>query len=73
MYSIGVLSDDILKQSDLKKQMEQMLIQYVKPELSSEQPFMRLRACQTYGVYGDLKFKDEQHIKEICEGVFNNM
>jgi hypothetical protein len=32
-----------------------------------------LRACQTYGVYGDLKFKDQNHIKMICEGVFQNM
>lgn len=34
---------------------------------------MRLRACQTYGVYGDYKFKNEEHIQKICEGVFNNM
>jgi Mg2+ and Co2+ transporter CorA len=53
--------------------MEHMLATFVLPELHSEQPFMRLRACQTYGVYGDLEFKDESHIQKICEGVFRNM
>lgn len=28
-----------------------MLIVNVLPELESQQPFLRLRACQTYGVY----------------------
>lgn len=43
--------------------MEQMLQTYVLPELGSEQPFMRQRACQTYNVWGAHKFKDEQHVK----------
>lgn len=73
MYSIGVLCDEIERQKELKSQMEQMLTQFVLPELKSEQPFMRLRACQTYGVYGDYKFKDLGHIQAFCEGVFNNM
>jgi len=29
------------------------------PELTSSQPFLRLRASQTYGVYGDnIKYDD---------------
>ena len=43
--------------------MEEMLMTYILPELNSEQPFMRLRACQTYGVFGDMKFKNQDHIK----------
>ena len=62
MYAIGILKDEIYTQKDLKAQMEQMLVTFVLPELNSEQPFMRLRACQTYGFYGDLKFQDESHI-----------
>jgi len=53
--------------------MEQMLKTYVLPELASEQPFMRQRACQTYNVWGDYKFKDEAHIKQIVEGISANM
>ena len=62
MYAIGILESEILAEKDLKAQMEQMLISYILPELTSEQPFMRLRACQVYGFYGNLKFKDEAHI-----------
>lgn len=34
---------------------------------------MRLRACYVYGVYGDLKFLDEAHLKSVVEGIYNNM
>jgi len=53
--------------------MEHMLITYVLPELTNPEPFMRLRACWAYGIYGDLKFKDETHVQRICEGIFTNM
>ena len=73
MFAIGCLKDEIESQKDLKKSMEQMLLSYVLPELTSEQPFMRLRACQTYGTYGDIKFKDETHVPRIVEGIYKNM
>jgi len=53
--------------------MEEMLIRYILPELKSEQSFMRLRACQTYGVFGDMKFQNQDHIKSMVEGIFANM
>jgi hypothetical protein len=35
---------------------------------------MRLRACQVYGVYGNqIKYKIENHLQKIAEGIFNNM
>jgi hypothetical protein len=34
---------------------------------------MRLRACYVYGVYGDLKFKNPEHLKQVVEGIYNNM
>lgn len=34
---------------------------------------MRLRACYVYGVYGELKFKDEGHLKQVVEGIYKNM
>jgi hypothetical protein len=43
--------------------MEQMLITYVLPEIASPKPFLRLRACHVYGVFGDLKLNDENHLK----------
>lgn len=73
MYAIGTIRDEIASQKELKAQMEQMLQTYVLPELTSEQPFMRQRACQTYNVWGGHKFKDEQHVKQIVEGLSANM
>jgi importin-7 len=73
MFAIGTIRDEIESQKDLKKQMEQMLMSYVLPELTSDQPFMRLRACWTYGVCGDFKFKDNTHVQRICDGIFKNM
>ena len=34
---------------------------------------MRSRACQTYGVYGDIHFKNQDHIIKIVEGICSNM
>ena len=73
MYAIGTIRDQIWKQKDLKSQMEGMLLRYILPELGSPQPFMRARACQTYGVYGDMKFKDTTHIQQVVDGIFKNM
>jgi hypothetical protein len=56
MFAIGTLKDEIGSQKDLKANMENMLMHYVYNELESPSPFMRQRACQTYGVYGDMKF-----------------
>ena len=65
--------DEINGQKDLKANMEQMLSHYVLPELTNEQSFMRLRACYVYGVYGDLKFKDSNHLKSVVENIYSNM
>lgn len=34
---------------------------------------MRLRACQTYGLFSEDVFADEGHIQRVSEGVFKNM
>lgn len=73
MCSIGTLREQIRKQKDLKGQMEQMLIMYIMPELQHPHPSMRLRACQTYGLFEDLKLTDEKHIQSVCEAIFKNM
>ena len=73
MFAIACLVDEINGQKDLKANMEQMLSHYVLPELTNEQSFMRLRACYVYGVYGDLKFKDSNHLKSVVENIYNNM
>jgi hypothetical protein len=73
MFAISCIIDEISSQKDLKANMEQMLSHYVLQELHNEQPFMRLRACYVYGVYSNLKFQDEAHLKAAVEGIYYNM
>lgn len=54
--------------------MEQMLIVNVLPELESQQPFLRLRACHTYSVYSQtVKIQEQDHLRKIVEGIYKNM
>ena len=73
MDALGEIRDEIWKDDSLKGQMEEMLSRFVLSELNSEEQFMRLRACQTYGVYGDIHFKDQNHVTKIVEGICANM
>ena len=57
MYTIGTLRDEIMNQKTMKNEMEQMLVTFVLPELKNAQPFLRQRACQTYGVFDFIKFQ----------------
>ena len=53
--------------------MEPMLIQHVMPELESQTPFLRSRACWVYGEFGDYDFKDEDHVKKAVDGVYKSL
>jgi len=43
------------------------------PELMSEQPFLRSRACWVYGEFCGFNFKDEQHVKLAIDGVYKSL
>ena len=50
-----------------------MLVQNVVPELTSDQPFLRSRACWLYGEFGDLTFADEESLKKAIDGIYKNL
>ena len=62
MLSLATLKDYIWKDKDLMSNMESLLAEHVLPELYSEQPLLRARACQTYYHYGEMKFKNTDQI-----------
>lgn len=62
MLSLATLKDYIMKDEELMAKMEALLAEHVLPELYSEQPLMRARACQTYYHYGETKFKNTDQI-----------
>ena len=53
--------------------METMLVTFVLPELKNPQPFLRHRACQTYGVFDFIKFEQAGHIEQVVDGISMNM
>jgi hypothetical protein len=60
LCAVGHLQDTIhSERSYLNAQIEPVLQQFVLPELSDEQPFLRLRACWVYGEYCNFKFTDD--------------
>ena len=62
LFAVGSLCGQIAEQKELNKSMEPMLMTHVMPELNSDQPFLRSRACWVYGEFGDYTFTDEKHI-----------
>ena len=46
---------------------------FVMPELISDQPFLRSRACWVYGEFGDYSFSDDKHIQQATDGVYQNL
>ena len=50
-----------------------MLVQNVVSELTSDQPFLRSRACWLYGEFGDLTFADEESLKKAIDGIYKNL
>ena len=53
LFAVGSLCGQIAEQKELNKSMEPMLMTHVMPELNSDQPFLRSRACWVYGEFGD--------------------
>ena len=48
------------------------MINFVLPELSSPQPFLRLRSLWMYGEFCDhLMFMDKNHIKEVVTQIYD--
>ena len=62
MYSMCCIKDQLWKKHELYKDVEQLLIKHVLPELSNESPFLKARAAKTYEHYMDLELKDKNHI-----------
>ena len=49
---------------------EMMLQQYVFPELSSENNFMKARACWIYGEYAHFPFSNEDHLRHSLNALY---
>ncbi|CDW76775.1 UNKNOWN [Stylonychia lemnae] len=73
IYAIGSLYDELVAQKDIKVQLEPMMIQHVMPELQSQIPFLKMRACWIYGEFGTFKFKEVNHVKQAVELIYKQL
>ncbi len=73
LYCIGTITDLINKHKDLKKMVEPMLSTHVIQEFQSPLAPMRSRACWIYGEFGHYKFKDNNHVLQVVNYLFNLM
>lgn len=51
MNLIGSLSDNIMADQNLKKNMETMMLKHIQPELHSPEPYLKMRAIWFFGEF----------------------
>lgn len=78
LHSMGNLKDKISNSLELQASVEPLLQQYVFQELSSENPFLRARACWLYGKFGSMPAcfsspTGQEHLKHVLNGIYDNL
>lgn len=74
LCAVGHLQSQIHdERAVLNAQIEPMLRQHVMPELTSEQPFLRCRACWVYGEFSNFHYTDDDHVKMAIDGVYKSL
>ncbi|KAL5007680.1 hypothetical protein ScPMuIL_016486 [Solemya velum] len=67
LHMIGAVAQVLLKRKIYKDQAEQMLTTHVFPEFTSEQGFLRARACWVLRYFCELKFKTDGNLLRALE------
>ncbi|KAK4143566.1 armadillo-type protein [Dichotomopilus funicola] len=71
---IGTLAPVILgKKSPIASQVEYFIVRYVFPDFTSEQGFLRARACDTVEKFEQLDFKDQNNLLSIYRHILDRM
>ena len=73
MHLLGMMADKFMKCKAVGEYLEPLLQKQVFPELSSDNAFLRLRASQVYGRFGDLEFKDVDHLRYVLNALYQNL
>ncbi|XP_041366189.1 importin-7-like [Gigantopelta aegis] len=69
MHMIGAVAEVLLKRKIYKDQAEMMLINHVIPEFTSQNGYLRARACWVIRYFCELKFKQERNLIVAVEAV----
>jgi hypothetical protein len=71
---IGTLAPVILgKKSPIASQVEYFIVRYVFPDFTSEQGFLRARACDTIEKFEQLDFKDQSNLLAVYRHILDRM
>jgi hypothetical protein len=71
---IGTLAPVILgKKSPIASQVEYFIVRYVFPDFTSDQGFLRARACDTIEKFEQLDFKDQNNLLAIYRHILDRM
>lgn len=70
MHAFGLLSAHMAH--GYQEQAEQLLQQFILPELTSENPLLKARACWVYGQFGNFPIQQE-HLKFVLNHMYTNI
>ena len=63
------LRSQIVKQDSILGEMENILTRAVIPLLSSQENFLRFRACSVFQIFGNIEYDDFNSLSMACSGI----
>ena len=70
LHAFGLLSQHMAYSEQYQTNAIMMLQQYVYPELTSDNGFMKARACWIYGEFAHFPFTDEAHLRDVLNSLY---
>jgi len=73
MHAYGLLASHMAHSEDYQTNAELMLQQYIFQELSSDNAFLRARACWVYAQFGAFPFNNTDHLTHTLNALYQNL
>jgi len=73
LHMIGTMADILLKKPVYKEQMEKFLVEIVFREFQAPQGHLRARACWVLHYFSDVKYKNEEVLREAFRLTVNSL
>jgi hypothetical protein len=73
MNLVGNLVDELRPYPDLMSMIEPLMSYHILPELTSPEPYLRMRAIWFYGQFENMTITDLNHIKNAMDGIFHGL
>ena len=70
MKVLCLLYEQLKEQPSLMVNIEPVMEKYIAADLVSQNHFLRFRACDFYGCYGFIDFKNPLNVKNAVTGIY---